>query len=420
MKPTARWHRSTLPNGMTVLYRQDKAMPLAHASLLMRAGTFQESPSQADLASLTLDLMMEGTPTRSARQIADAMETIGGSLGAQAHEDFTDFGFVVPAQHLPRALDVLSDILQNPSFREKDIRKEKTEVLADLASRSDAIFNVAHDALMPRLFPDHAYGRPVEGIAQTVKNFKRADFKTWHAQSLQPGRMILSLMGPWGFDQTLKTIRRAFVNGQGRGGARGRPGVSFVIPVHDHVLDHDLHFRVPSRFKQAYLMKGYRAPCYGEPLYLPLKILNIVVGGGMSSRLFWELREKRGLAYEVSSYYSSRTYGGAWVFYMGLPVEKRPEAVRELNRILQQIMDRGISLQELRQAKQMMRGGYLMENQPRRRQSWYAAWWMLQGKEPDYGLQFLQALDRVTLADVKTVAQTVLSGPSVMVEVVPQ
>src|SRR5687768_7129920 len=100
-----RWISERLANGLTVLYTRDASMPLAHASLLIRAGSSQETPSEAGPASPTVDLMMEGTPRRSARKIADAMESIGGSLGAQTHDDYTDFGFVVPFAHLPRAMD---------------------------------------------------------------------------------------------------------------------------------------------------------------------------------------------------------------------------------------------------------------------------------------------------------------------------
>ncbi len=421
------WQRERLENGLTLLYQQDASLPLTHASLLLRSGSAGESEAQAGLASLTLDIMMEGTLRRTARQIADAMESIGASLGGQGHEDYADFGFVVPSAHLPRAMDVLSDILHRPAFRESDTRKQRMEVLANLSSRTDAIFNVAYDALASRLFPRHAYGRPIEGLSKTVKGFTRHDFVHWHAAHMRPGHMILAVMGPWGFEKTLGLVRRSFVSsGSGRGsGSRG----NFYI----NKANLDSHSYCPSlgpskpnavllrsSFSQAYYMQGYRAPVYGDPLHLPLKLANIAIGGGMSSRMFLELREKRGLAYEVSSFYSSRSQGGAWAFYLGLPNDKRRAARVVLNALLERVSQNGITPKELAQAKRMMRSGYLMENQPRRRKTWYAAWWAMQGKDPDHAKQFLGELEAVTLADVRTAIQQTLGAAKVVVEVVPK
>ena len=137
---------------MTILYRQDDNFPLASASLLFRAGSRLESSTEAGLCSIAIDLLIQGTRRRTARELAAAMESVGASIGTQVHEDYSEMGFVVPASELDRAFGVMAEVLQEPSFPRDEIVKEKAHVLAGLASRRDAIFNLAYDELNARFY----------------------------------------------------------------------------------------------------------------------------------------------------------------------------------------------------------------------------------------------------------------------------
>ena len=193
MSALERW---TLANGMTVLYRRDAAFPLASGTLLFRAGSRRETGAEAGLCSMTIDLLMQGTRRRDARQIARVMESVGASMGTQAHDDYSEMGFVVPSTELDRALDVMAEVLQEPSFPREEIIKEKSHVLASLASRRDAIFNLAYDAINKTLYGDHPYGRPLEGREETVRHFKRDHFQEWHRRNIRPEGSIFSLVSP--------------------------------------------------------------------------------------------------------------------------------------------------------------------------------------------------------------------------------
>jgi zinc protease len=181
-----------------------------------------------------------------------------------------------------------------------------------------------------------------------------------------------------------------------------------------------MSIRLRASFEQAYLMTGTLAPAVGAPEALALKVLNTVLGGGMSSRLFLRLREELSLAYEVSSFFPTRLEPSLWVIYLGLPAQKISIARKKLQEILRNVRRRGISSAELAQAKQMIRGSFLMENQTRRRQAWYAAWWEFLGKPPGYGDLFLKTLDAIVPEQVHAVAKRMLDQPWVTVEVVPK
>ena len=413
MTDVERW---TLANGMTILYRRDAGFPLASATLLFRAGSRQESHAEAGLCSMTIDLLLQGTRRHNARQIARVLESVGASLGTQAHEDFAEMGFVVPASEMDRVLDITAEVLQEPSFPPAEIVKEKAHVLASLASRKDSIFNVAYDALNQAMYDEHPYGRPLEGRPETVKRFRRADFKQWHGRHLRPERAIFSLVGPMPGKETARLIEKHL--SRWKGPRQLHPSTpSSPLKGEERKVK---QLMVRSHFKQAYLMLGFPAPEAAHPGQIPLKVLNTLLGGGMSSRLFVSLREKLGLAYEVSSFYPTRQDVSQWVIYLGLPAEKLETASQRLEDLLQDLGRRGPPVKELRQAQAMIRGAFLMDQQSRRRQAWYRAWWEFLGRGDRYGEEFLGAVDAVRPEDLLHAARQILAQPRVTVMVVPK
>ena len=177
---------------------------------------------------------------------------------------------------------------------------------------------------------------------------------------------------------------------------------------------------VHSHFEQAYLMMGVLAPSAADLDQVPMKVLNALFGVGMSSRLFVTLREKLGLAYEVSSFYPTRLDKSQWVIYLGLPKDQLSTAARALDNLLEQMAEHGPTDREVLQAKALIRGGFLMDRQSRRRQVWYRAWWEFLGRRDGYGEEFLERIDAVTPANLKCLMRRLLDQPRVTVTVVPK
>jgi len=404
-----------LKNGLTVLYRRDPSFPLTSATLLFDMGSRSELPKEAGLCSITVDLLMQGTRRRTARQLATVMESVGASMGTQVHEDYSELGFVVPATELDRAFGVMAEILKEPSFPKEEIIKEKAHVLAGLSSRKDAIFNVAYDALNSAMYGRHAYGRLVEGSAKTISQFRKSDFSQWHERAIRPERAILSWTGPMVASKA-KQLTEKYLNSWRH--PYGAHHSSYSSPAKVPHRNTDVTIR--STFEQAYLMVGYPAPRATDPNHIPLKVLNTILGGGMSSRLFAGLREEQGLAYEVSSFYPTRLDVSQWVIYLGLPKEKLKTAADQLDKLLQQLTRSGPTQNEVKQAKAMIRGAFLMDRQSHRRQAWYAAWWQFLGRGLDYGDVFLKAVDAVTPKQLHRLTQEILKQPRITVRVVPK
>ena len=411
MPITDRW---VLPNGLTLLYQSSPSLPLAAGTLLLRTGSLYESPSQAGLANLTVELLLQGTRQYSAEQVADKVESVGASLGTQTSDDYVEIGWAAPAQRLASVLEVLLDLLVNPRFAPAEISKEKAQVLASLSSRYDTLFNIAHDQFNALLFGNHPYGRPVEGRIDTLKRFTRKELLHWHKDYFDPKEAIVSIVAPQSSREGKSLLEKYFRQWK-RPVKSAKRGIPFPIAR----LEHEKKTKIRASFEQAYLMTGMLAPAISEPGYTALKVLNTLFGGGMSSRLFLELREKMGLAYEVSSFFPTRIQKSQWVLYMGLPPDKLEVARKKMNDLLAQLVDRDVSKEEVDQAKKMIRGSFLMENQTRRRQAWYAAWGEFLGQGPDFARTFLKQVDRVTPKEIRGVARELLSQPRVTVEVVP-
>ena len=413
MKKQSAWAEWTLPNGLTCLYQQSPGLPLAAGTLLLRTGSSYECPDQAGLASLTAELLLQGTRQRSSQKLAEEMESVGASLGIQTSEDYTDIGHIAPVSHLGRILEMMAEMLTEPAFAPAEIQKERTHTLAALKSRQDAIFNSAYDTLNQEMYGAHPYGRPVDGRPETVRRFTRQDIQNWHRTEMGPERAVLAMISSLPLKDVQSQVERHLKTWKKSGGDAARPQLTLPVPAVSRRI------RRSSRFEQAYLMLGIPAPAVNDPDYVALKVLNTLLGGGMSSRLFLRLREELGLAYEVSSFFPSHLMNSQWVIYLGTPPKKLAVAQKELERLLSALERKGASPQEVRQAAMMIRGGHVMDTQPRRRRAWYAAWWKFLGREPDSDQDFLRAVDGVTPHQIRTLSKRLLSQPRITVEMGP-
>jgi len=408
---TQRW---TLPNGLTCLYQESRDVPLVAGPLFLRAGSRDETDQEAGLCSFTMEMLMQGTRRKSAKTIADLVESIGGAMGIQASEDYSEADFLVPAPYFERVFDLLIEILSEPGWPADEVVKQKSHVLADLRSRHDGIFNVAFDAMRQALFKTHPYARLSDGTPQTVRAFQRKALSGWHERFIQPDRAVLSLIGSLSAAEAERIVRR-----HASRWSRSAIVDASRAPQRPTAPTESLAIDLKANFKQAYLMTGTLAPSMRETQTLPLKLFNIILGGGMSSRLFMDLREKMGLAYEISSFYPARRDPSVWSVYMGLPPERMAVAEEALTKLLTQIAQDGVTATEIAQAKRMMIGSFVMDHQTRRRQAWYAGWWEFVGRTQDFGAGQAERIRTIQDEEVNAAARTILAKPRLTVKVMP-
>ncbi|MHB9155071.1 MAG: M16 family metallopeptidase [Endomicrobiales bacterium] len=402
----------TLSNGLKVLHKEVKDNPLVTIQLFLRGGTISETEKEAGLAQFTQVLLTQGTKKRSSEQLAQEIEDIGGSISSDTEHDYCSVGISLMDAHFEKAMDILSDVLLDPSFPADEIEKERENILASLQSRKDQIFYVANDLFNQAFYGTHPYSWPDVGKAETVSKFTREDFIRWHRSQYAARNMLMVVAGNVSVDRAKALAEKYFAPLP-----RGEAKTSFPraeAPQRQEIRE------TTKKFKQAFYLIGFPAPHLGGTDFTALKVTNALLGGRMSGRLFVELREKLSLAYEVNSFYPSRRELSRFGIYLGLERGNLGLARKRIQELLSELKEKGVDEKELSETKRYIRGVYLLDHQTIGRQAWYLGWWETMGPGYAYDDKYLDDLGKVSVADVQKAAQTYFTDRNVQVEITPE
>jgi predicted Zn-dependent peptidase len=295
-------------------------------------------------------LLFKGTAERSARDIAAAIESVGGEMNAFTTHEQTVFYVRVPDTQFARAFDVLADVLWAPAFRPDDVESERQVILEEIGMRDDDPDDVVHELFASALFPAHPLGREVLGSAASIGAIAREGIAAYHAAHYRPSNMVFAAAGNVTHERVLEHVTARFPADGGRRPARPRPTPAPPRPLSVCTRDTE----------QAHLVMGARALPATDPDRYALMLVNQVLGGGMASRLFQEVREARGLAYSVYSYTAGFDDTGTFAVYAGTA----PERVHETLAVVESEFDRlragGVTDDELAAAKGHLVGSLAM------------------------------------------------------------
>ncbi len=291
-------------------------------------------------------LLFKGTATRSARQIAEDVDAVGGDMNAFTTKEYTAFYLRVLDRSFDLALDILSDILWSPAFRPDEVEAERQVILEEILMRADEPADFVHEVFTEALFPDHPVGREVLGDEDSIEAMAVDDIAGFHATHYRPGNMVFAAAGQLQHDEVVKGVEARFR------GTSGGDGPARAAPVQPPV-----QMAVDVRpTEQAHVVVGSRSlDSYDQDRYA-LSVLNHVLGGGLSSRLFQKIREERGLAYSVYSYRSGFVDTGVLAVYAGTMPARRDEVLELVHAELDDLRDNGVNERELEVAKGHVKG----------------------------------------------------------------
>ena len=398
--------RTVLPGGLRVVTEFVPSVRSASVGVWVNVGSRDEGPTVAGAAHFLEHLLFKATPTRTAVEIAQAVDAVGGELNAFTAKEHTCYYAHVLDDDLELAVDLVSDVVLRGSCESHDVELERDVVLEEIAMRDDDPEDALGDVFFAAMFGDHPVGRPVIGSVDSVAAMTRSQLHSFHVRRYIPERMVVAVAGNVDHDVVVALVRKYFgrnlVKGRrpqpprkGTGRLAGRPGLA--------VLDRDC--------EQTHLSLGVRIPGRHWPQRWPLAVLNTALGGGLSSRLFQEIRERRGLAYSVYSSIDTFADGGTLSVYAGCLPERFDEVVRLTTEVLEAVARDGISDAEWRIAKGSMRGGLVLglEDSASRMNR-------LGRSELNYGeyrtiSSTLADIDGVNLEDVNAVARQILTKP---------
>ena len=341
---------TTLANGLRVVTEQVPHVYGVALGLRLDAGARDESEDQAGISHLLEHMVFKGTKRRTARQIAEELDWVGGHMDAYTSREYTGYNARVLPDHVPLALDVLADMLRNSLFDSADLELEKGVILEEYKSLEDAPEDYVHDVFSRTLWPTHPLGRAVIGRPEVVARLTREELLGHLERHYVPGRMICAASGNLDHQNLVAEVERQF--GDLGGAAADRVLAKPEATAASCVLDRPT--------EQAHFCLGVAGTDENDPDRWAARVLNLILGGGMSSRLFQEIREKRGLCYSIGSEASSYREGGMFVVYADTSPEHLDE-VRDLVREeLLAVARTGVARNELERAKEQVRAATLL------------------------------------------------------------
>ncbi|MEX0736824.1 MAG: pitrilysin family protein [Bacteroidota bacterium] len=347
------YNKTILPNGARVISERITSVRSVSIGIWIEAGSRDESEKNNGISHFIEHMVFKGTKRRSVREIARSLEAVGGYLNAFTGKEHTCFYARVLDEHAELALDVLSDLVQHPTFPERDLEKEKGVVIEELKNAEDDPDDIIHDYFDRAVFGSHALGRPVIGVEQNLRAFTRTDLMHYLRQHYHPSKMVIAAAGNIDHE-TLVRLSKRFLNAPGK-----RTGSGHSPRVRPKVnKPHREEFQKP--IQQAHVCLGTQAYSVTSRYRYPLLVLNTLLGDGMSSRLFQNIREKYGFAYTVYSYVNMMSDAGVFGTYVGTDRSHVNFSIELIMRELEKLRKKPVPKAELARTKAQLKGSMML------------------------------------------------------------
>jgi len=339
---------STLANGLRVATDQIETVESVSLGIWIDVGTRHEPPELNGVAHFLEHMAFKGTERRSARAIAEEIEAVGGHVNAYTSRESTAYYAKVLKEDVPLALDILGDILQNSTFDPEELDRERTVILQELGQANDTPDDIIFDYFQERAYPDQAMGRPVLGRPEIIRELSREAVVSYLRDHYGARRMVVAAAGNLEHERLLELAAKLLSNFPADRSVATEPA---QYSGGDRRENRDL--------EQLHLVLGFPGVALGDPDFYAASVLSTAFGGGMSSRLFQEIREKRGLVYAIHSFVHGYRDGGLFGIYAGTGEEEVAELAPALCEEATRLAD-GLTEIELNRAKTQMKAGLLM------------------------------------------------------------
>ena len=346
----AMYDQITLPNGLRVVGEKLGHVRSCNVGVWVKVGSMNEAPEENGMSHFIEHMVFKGTKTRSARDIAEEMDMVGGQLNAFTSKECTCYYAKVTDDELELAVDILSDLALRPVFDEKELNKERGVVLEEIAMVEDTPEDLVHELLADVQY-DGSLRYPILGPGRLIRQYTREDMLRYWKQHYVPQNMVLSIAGNYDWDAFLAMVQRYFDEFPNQQGEES-PFVQQHFVSGRSARDKDT--------EQLHICMGFPGVESNSDDIYPLSVLNNALGGGMSSRLFQRIREELGMAYSVYTYASSYRGVGSFNLYAGTNPENAQTVLREIQEQLALFLRDGMTEKEFKSAKAQLRGGYLL------------------------------------------------------------
>ncbi|HUR72422.1 MAG TPA: pitrilysin family protein [Candidatus Limnocylindrales bacterium] len=390
--------RTVLSNGLVLLTSEQRALPMVSIEMLIDAGARHESAEQAGLAHLTSKLLTEGTAKRNAQQISETLDFIGAGLDTGCGTDLATISITILKKDLLVGLQLLAEILASTSFPLVEMDRQKQAIIASIKAKEEDPGTLAGEAFAAALFPGSPYGRPVEGTEASVKRLDRARVQDFFRRYYRPNRTIMSVVGDVSEQEISVALNQVFTTWTK--GEASKPPVAPALNDKAQVL------RVNKDLTQANIVLGHGGVPRSHPDYYGIQVMNYILGGGgFSSRAMESIRNERGLAYSVYSYFGAEKSYGIFQFVMQTKNETAAQAIGLAQDEIRRMRDELVSEVELNDAKDYLVGSFPLRFDTNRKVAAFLGQVEYYGLGLDYPERYGDLIRKVSRADVQRVAR---------------
>jgi predicted Zn-dependent peptidase len=353
--------RTVLPSGLRIVTEEERSVRSAAFGIWVNVGSRDESLSTAGASHFLEHLLFKGTKTRTSLEISSSIEAVGGETNAFTSKEYTCFYARVIDKDLPLAVDVISDLITSSVVKAADVDAERKVVLEEIAMRDDDPSDLIHDLFLEKYYGDTPLGRPILGTVESINEMSRSTVFNYYRKCYRPQDLVVAVAGNVNHKNVVQMVEDAL----GKDNFLDQPKSDYEIRTSGAV-------KVPGRgqvtlldrkTEQAHIVYGVAGVARNDKRRFALSILATALGGGMSSRLFQEIREKRGLAYSTYAYSQQFAGSGVLSFYVGCKPDRAIEATKIIQDILHDVAEKGLTHEEILRAKGAVSGSLVLSQE---------------------------------------------------------
>ncbi len=406
-------NKTKLSNGLSIWLVEHHELPLVAFNLVIQTGADHDPLTQPGLASMTSDVLDEGTARRDAIQISDELESIGANLGVSSGIDGSFVTLRTLTTHIDKALAVYSDVIVNPTFPQKEFDRLKSQRLASLMQQKDQPTSIANNAFAHILYSaNHPYGLNSSGTTTSVEGLTRDDLVKFYGAHYRPGNAVLIVVGDVTLEGITKKLEASFA------AWADAPAPHFSMPAPEPATTRKIYLIDKQGAPQSEVRIGYPALARSTPDYFPVFLMNRMLGGQFASRINMNLREKHGYTYGANSSFSFRKGVGPFVASGGIVTEKTDSALVQFLYEIDLMREKGMTDEEMSFVKKGLIGNFALNFETPSQLASMMQNIILYGLPDDYYSTYLQNIEKVTPVEVLRVAKQYLDSSRMAMVVV--
>ena len=398
---------TTLENGLRIVTQEMSSLDTVSIGIWNFVGGRDELESNNGVAHLLEHMAFKGTKTKSALEIAETIENVGGDINAYTSKEITAYYVKLIAEDIHLGINILTDIIQNSVFAEDELNRERGVILQEIGMYLDSPDEMIFDYWQEKAFSNQPFGRSILGKTDIIKNISRDEVKNFMASHYNPCKMVISAAGKIDHEKFVEAIKDSCTN---------LPNGQTIN--RDKAIYSAGEYREQKKLEQIHLLIGFEGIDYHHEDYYSLLIFSSLLGGGMSSRLFQEIREKRGLVYGISSFCSSYSDTGIFGIYSGTGDSQIQELIPVLCEQLSHAPD-SITEKEISRGKAQLKASIMMSRESAFRRCEIAARQLLIFKRLIEPKEILNKIDQVNIDTVKNISKKILSKPMTISSIGP-